>query len=205
MTDATQTAAEFKIAFGVGHEGGAQGDRLHSLEGLTPTDLQALSDETGAQVTTRRASVGVGAAGPGVEVILAYASIPGDILALVEIGKKIKQVIRKVQSHRATRTVTISDRDTMAAVAAASATGETADHLTGTRLRSVRNLSDGEPPSWLGTDDRHVWAVVFEHGTQGYVLLFFMSPSGLVLGSARVPLEHYWDGLLPTSTGHPKT
>jgi hypothetical protein len=194
VTDATQAAAEFKIVFGVGHEGGAQGDRLHALEGLTPADLQALGDETGAHVTTRRGSVGKGAAGPGVELILAYASVPGDILALIEIGKMIKQVIRKVQSHRATRTVTISDRDTMAAVAAASATGETAAYLAGTRLLSVRNLSGGEPPNWLGTDSRDVWAVVFEHETQGHVLVIFMSPSGLVLGSARVPLEYFWDG-----------
>ena len=42
--------------------------------------------------------------------------------------------------------VTISDRDTMAAIAAASVSPDTVDRLTGTRLRSVKNLSGSEPP-----------------------------------------------------------
>jgi hypothetical protein len=82
----------------------------------------------------------------------------------------------------------------MAAVASASVSGAALELLHGTRLKSVRNLFGGEPPNWLGTDTRHVWAVVFEHETQGYALIIFMSPSGLVLGHAQVPLETYWDG-----------
>ena len=81
-------SAEFKITFGVGPEGGAQDEQLNELEGLTPDDLRLLSEETGAQATTRPGSVGGGAAGPGVELILAYASIPGDLLALLENRKR---------------------------------------------------------------------------------------------------------------------
>lgn len=131
--------------------------------------------------------MGVGAAAPGIELVLAYASIPGDVLALFKIAKKIKSAIRNIQDRRA-RPATVSDPDTMAAMAAASATSEVAEKLRGTRLRAVRNLFGGEPPNRLGTDSRHIWAVVFEHETQGYALVIFMSPSGLVLGQAQVPM-----------------
>lgn len=78
MTDTQVMSAELKITFGVGPEGGAQGERLYELEGLTLDDLRALSEETGAQATTRPGpvGVGVGVAGPGVELILAMPVSP---------------------------------------------------------------------------------------------------------------------------------
>ena len=186
--------SEFKITFGAAREEVGEGSvRLDDLAGLSTDDLQELSDETGTRLSLRPGSVGVGAAGPGIELILAYASIPGDFLTLVQAGQMIRSVIKKIQSRRM-RSVTISDSDTMAAVAAASLKSDLLDQLDGTRVRSVRNLFGAEPPNWVGTDTRHVWAVTFEHETKGYAFVIFMSPSGLVLGHAQVPLKSYWDG-----------
>jgi len=185
---------EFKITFGVGHEqAGGSVRQLDSFAGLSRDDLEKLADGSGARLHTRPGSVGVGAAGPGVELVLAYASIPGDFVSLVAAGQMIRSIVKKVQDRRR-RTVTISDSNTMAAVAAASLKSELGDQLRGARLKSVRNLFGGEPPNWLGTDTRHVWAVTFEHVTDGYVFIILMSPSGLVLGHVTVPLESYWDG-----------
>jgi len=190
----TNQTTEFKVTLGVlPEEVSVEGVRLDALAGLGPDDLEEIGRDTGADVTVRPGSTGVGAAGPGIELILAYVSIPGDLLALIEIGKKIKSAIKKIRARRA-RSVTISDSDTMAAVAAASVTGELIEKLHGASLKAVRNLFGGEPPNWLGTDSRHIWAVVFEHETQGYALIIFMSPSGLVLGHVQVPVETYWDG-----------
>jgi hypothetical protein len=189
-----ELTSELKLTFGVAREELDGGHvRLDALAGLSPDDLEQLGDDTGTHISLRPGSVGVGAAGPGVELVLAYASIPGDFLALVSIGQMIKSVVKKIQNSR-TRSVTISDSNTMAAMAAASLKDDLLDQLDGTKLRSVRNLFGSEPPDWLGTDTRHVWVVTFEHETRGYAFVIFLSPSGLVLGHAQVPLESYWDG-----------
>ncbi len=186
--------SEFKVTFGAAREEVGEGRvRLDILTGLTPDDLEELSDDTGTRFSLRPGSVGVGAARLGIELIITYASIPGDILSLVAAGQMIRSVIKKIQSRRM-RSVTISDSDTMAAVAAASLKSDLLDQLDCTKVRSVRSLFGGEPPNWLGTNTRHVWAVTFEHETEGYAFVIFMSPSGLVLGHAQVPLESYWDG-----------
>ncbi len=191
---ASISTSEFRVTLGAMLEEIEHGVvRLDALVGLGPEDLRTLGNEAQADISVRQGGVGVGASGPGIELVLAFASIPGDLLALIEIGKRIKSVIKKIQG-RDKRSVTISDSGTLAAVAAASASDDLLAQLKGTRLMSVRNLSGGEPPNWNGTDTRHLWAVVFEHETQGYAWLLFMSPSGLVLSHCQVPLETYWDG-----------
>lgn len=191
MTDSLHS--DFKITFGIGHETGSSDHHLDSLVGLSPADLDNFSAGTGTSLSTRPGSVGVGAAGPGVELILTFASIPGDFVSFVAIGQMIRSVVKQIQSRRQ-RPITVSDPNTMSALAAASVKTDLHDQLKGTRLKSVRNLFGGEPPNWLGTDTRDIWAVTFEHETEGYTFIIFMSSSGLVLGQAEIPLESYWDG-----------
>jgi hypothetical protein len=57
-----------------------------------------------------------------------------------------------------------------------------------------RNLLGGEPPNWVGTDDRHVWVVMFQDTAKGLLGLVFMSPSGERLGQVTVPILTYLDG-----------
>jgi hypothetical protein len=193
----TNPPSEFKVTFGlVQEEEEVVGETVQfgAIAGFGPEDLEELSSDTGARVTVRPGSVGVGASALGIELVLAFAN-PGSVLALIQIGEKIKAAISRIQARRA-RPVTISDPSTMTAIAAASAVSEVLEKLHGTRFLAVRNLSGGDaPPNWAGTDSRHIWAVVFEHETQGWALVIFMSPSGLFLGQTEVPVEMYWDGV----------
>jgi len=141
----THPTSEFKVTFSVvPQEVSVEGVRLDALTGLGPDDLEEIGRDTAAHVTVRPGSTGVGAAGLGIELILAYVSIPGDLLALIEIGKKIKSAIKKIQARQA-RSITISDSDTMAAVAAASVPGELIGKLQGTRLRLSGIYSAASP------------------------------------------------------------
>jgi hypothetical protein len=95
MTEA-DTTSEFKVTLGVAREEiRVDGVQLDALIGLKTEDLDELSSEAEARVSLRPGSVGVGAAGPGIELILTYASIPSDVLALMEIGRKVKSVIKR--------------------------------------------------------------------------------------------------------------
>ena len=169
---------------------------LGTFTGLSPDELDELREVANTQLSLRRGSVGYGESSTGIELVITLASIPANILGLVAAGKAVKSVIGKIQSRRK-RSLTITDPNTMAAVAAASVETELLDKLAGTRLRSVRNLFGGEPP-WYGTiwgtDATHVWAVTFEQTVDGYAFIIFMSPTGLVLGHTQVPLEEYFDG-----------
>lgn len=62
------------------------------------------------------------------------------------------------------------------------------------QFSGCRNLLGGEPPTWVGTDDRHAWVVIFQDQTKGLLGLVFMSPSGERLGQVVVPVLDYWDG-----------
>lgn len=168
--------------------------RLDGVPGLQPTDLREIEAELGVSASVESGGVGVGASGPGIELVLAYASIPGDLIVLAQIGKGVLRAIRRVRARR-DRTVVVSHGPTFAALAAASLPPEAAEALEGMRYAgSCRNLSGGEPPNWVGTDDRHIWTVVLEHPTNGTMGLVFMAPSGTVLGWTVVPHVAYFNG-----------
>src|SRR3954469_5414252 len=156
---------ELVVTFGVdprADEADADMVRLDGVPGLQPPDLREIEEELGAAASVGPGGTGVGASGLGIELILAYASIPGDLIALAQIGRGVQKAIQRVRGRRE-RSVVLSHGPTFAALAAASVPTEAVDALQGMEYAGCRNLSGGEPPNWLGTDDRHIWVVVFEH------------------------------------------
>lgn len=155
-------------------------------------DLPAISDETSATATLRPGGVGVGAAGPGIELVLQYSSEAlTTMTGLVFVGEKLHALIRRLRARRGRPTV--KDSQTIAALAATEASRRY-DDLAGMQLYDSRMIVGSSPPQWAGTDSRHVWASTFTHPTDGYLLVVFVSGSGMLLGFARVPLETYYDG-----------
>jgi len=167
--------------------------RLDGVPGLQPSDLREIEGDLDVSASVEPGGVGVGASGPGIELILAYLSIPGDLFALAQIGKGLLKVIDRVRARRA-RNVVVSHGPTFAALAAASLPAEAAEALDGMEYTGCRNLGGGEPPNWVGTDDRHVWTVVFEHPTNGTMGVVFMAPSGIVLSWTVLPRVAYFNG-----------
>jgi hypothetical protein len=167
--------------------------RLDDVSGLQPPDLRDIEEDLGVTASVQPGGVGVGASGPGIELILAYASIPGDLLALVQVGGGVLKVIQRVRKRRE-RTVVVSHGPTLGALAAASIPTDAVAAMTGMEYAGCRNLNGDEPPNWLGTDDRHIWAVVFEHPTNGAMGIVFMAPSGIMLGWTVVPHVAFFNG-----------
>src|SRR3954454_12272767 len=81
--------------------------RLDGVPGLQPEDLQEIERELDVSASVEASGVGVGASGPGIELILAYASIPGDLIALAEIGRRLLKVVNRVRARRQ-RSVVVS-------------------------------------------------------------------------------------------------
>lgn len=167
--------------------------RLDGVPGLQPPDLREIEVDLDVSASVEPGGVGVGASGPGIELVIAYLSLPGDLIALAHIGKGLRKVIDRVRG-RHERPVVVSHGPTFAALAAASLPGAANEALEGMEYAGCRNLNGGEPPNWAGTDDRHVWTVVFEHPTNGTMGLVFMAPSGLVLGWTVLPRVAYFNG-----------
>lgn len=187
---------ELVVTFSVNWNGGEMDEdsvQLDRVPGLQPRDLREVERDLDANVRVGPGSVGVGAAGPGIELIIAYLSIPADVLALTQIGRGLLEVIRRVRARRERRVV-VSHGPTLAALATAQLPPQAATAMAGMRYASCRNLSGLEPPNWVGTDDRHVWMVTFEHPTDGTMGVVFMSPSATVLGWNVIPVAIYYNG-----------
>jgi hypothetical protein len=187
---------ELAITFGVDpriDETEAEMVRLDGVPGLQPADLSEIAADLSVQASVEPSGVGVGASGPGIELILACASVPADLLALAQIGAGLWKVIERVRARRH-RSVIVSHGPTLAALAASTLPKEAMAAFDGMEYAGCRNLNGGEPPDWVGTDDRHIWAVIFEHPTHGTMGVVFMAPSGLVVGWTVVPHVAYFNG-----------
>lgn len=165
------------------------GDRifLDRVVGLQAEDLQALPQVSCVRrAAVRDGAVGKGASGPGVVLVLEVVErVVQDLSGLVGLGLALREIIRLV-SHRRGNPPALLNEAALAALAAASA----AEELDGTYyLRTIPLSVDGT----AGTDERDVWASCFEAPEEGAVHVVFLSPTGLVLGHVRVPVELYFD------------
>ena len=156
--------------------------------GLSGRDLDELRNElaTGQQLRVESGSVGKGASGPGVAVILDVAEhVINDAAGLLAIGEALRRIIRRTSERRG-RSPSILDADALGAVATTYVT----DHLddVGQPWVVPLNVSPG-----VGTDERDVWAAAFDDLSGGQLHVVFLSPSGLGLGYVRVPIEAFID------------
>jgi hypothetical protein len=179
----------FSTTWGVS-EGETDGDvvLLEHVTGLTPEDVTALRDELGIDdLSVADGSVGKGASGPGAALVLEVIERAiNDLGGLIGVGIALQQLIRRVSAKRG-RAPATADPNALGALAAAYAQAELGE------ARYVHtvpvNVSEG-----VGTDERDVWTACFDAPAQGLVHVVFMSPSTLVLGHVRVPVEAYFEG-----------
>lgn len=172
---------------------GQDEQELAAALGLGPDDLKELTASTAGDVSLRPGGVGRGAEGPGIAIILSLTdNLVSTVAGLLVLGEALRRVIRKVTAKSEARRPTITEPRTFGAVAAAGAR-ELSDELIG--LEFLGSYPLGEPYSrGVGADDREIWYAAFQHPSEGYVLLIFMSPSGVVLGNAKIPYEAYYTG-----------
>ena len=108
-----------------------------------------------------------------------------DTASLIEVGAALWLIRSWVQRQRGGAEPTVSEPNTLAALAAAGVDEATQRLIVGCQYEKTVPLTVSLE-HWAGTDERDVWAVCFSHA-EGYVALIFVSPSGFVLGTATVP------------------
>lgn len=156
---------------------------LDRAEGLQPQDLQDLRVDAPGEFSADEGTFGKGASGAGVALVLELAEhVINDAASLIAIGAVLRAAIKRV-SHRREQQPAVVDPVALAALAA----DEFRESLEGAYYYKTvpLNLYEG-----VGTDERDVYACVFEQA-DGVVHVIFMSPTGLCLGSVRVPAEMY--------------
>lgn len=159
------------------------------VAGFRAEDLPAVQELLPeAVLSTESGEVGRGAAGPGATLVIEVIErIGSDGGWLLEWGKALLPVIRRLRKAHG-RTVNLDDPATVAAVAAAQVP-TFHDRLTGSSFISSARLGGGG--SETGTDSRDVWISTFATD-DGWWLMLFSSPTGLILGEVAVPAE--WSG-----------
>ena len=155
-------------------------------------DLQSAS--AGSFATLGQGSHGKGASGAALLTAWEVAEhLLNDTASLIALGYALRDFIRRVTERRG-KPPGLINAEALTALAAAAA----ADELDGAyHVKTVPlNVDEG-----VGTDERDVWAVVFDDPDRGRIFLVLMSPSGLGLGALPVPVEWYFDeGELRTRT-----
>ncbi len=162
-------------------------DDIDQVPGFTAVDLEELRalgpDAVEVELSTEPGSVGKGAAGYGITLLIGTLAAAGAINTLVQFGEYALRIIAWIRDKTDAGPV-IADPDTLGAVAAASADESTRARLTGCRFRGTVPITAS---LGAGTDERDIWAACFDGEWFGVVI--FMSPSGTVLGTVVVPAE----------------
>lgn len=182
---------ELRITFGVcvEEDGGDLLD-VEQLDGLSADDLAELTETLRSNgvygaVRAEAGSVGKGAAGPGVQLVVTLMEhVVTDAASVLAIGSGLWALIRRVRARR-DRAIAVQQPEAIQALAIAAASDRPAA-LAGGHVRPAVCLTGGGPG--VGTDSRDVWATptVLPGGD---VWIVFSSPSGLVLGQVTVPAE----------------
>ncbi len=183
---------ELRLTFGVANDeyDGAAVD-VERIAGFTSADVDALQDELlrqglGGAVHIEPGSIGKGAAGPGVQLVVEIGErVLNDGASVLAWGGALWALVRKVGRSRKLRRLTVQQPEAIGALALAAAP-RTPGGLQGSHIGHSVCLTGGGPA--MGTDSRDLWAtpVTLEFGD---IWVLFSSPSGLVLGDVTVPLE----------------
>ncbi len=183
-------SGKFRITVAL-HDDEYDGNRvdISQVPGLREQDLHEVQELLPRTVlSTEPGEVGRGASGPGATLVIdVIERTVNDTASLLAWGAALLAVIRRLRRRHA-RTVNLDDPGTVAAVAAAQVL-TLHDRLRGSRFISSTCLGGGDPR--MGTDARDVWVSTFATD-DGWWLMLFSSPTGLVLGEVAVPAE--WSG-----------
>lgn len=153
--------------------------------GLSPLDLQDLHSlaPEGTRLGVQPGSVGKGAAGYGTTLLIDLAiGVTGGLI--VEAGKVAWKMIKEISSRRGGESPEISDPFSLGVVAAGAVSPAIQETLVGCRYRATVGITGSVG---AGTDARDIWAACFDG--DGYAVVIFVSPSGLCLGTVKVPAE----------------
>lgn len=175
---------EVRVTFGSGQD-----------EALGPTELEEIQRLVPAtSVRTEPGGLGVGAAATGITVVLELAErAMNDFGSFVGLGTALAALI-KWRRSKSKQNIMIADEVALGSLGAASVPTSWRPELDGAEFRGCRPLLGRAPlgPNWVGTDSRDIWEAIFER--PGELTCLYLSPTGMILGCARVPFETYFDG-----------
>jgi hypothetical protein len=165
-------------------------ENLETVRTELANELRELANRPGVtSVRVKQGEVGVGYSAPGFEFIVEITRMVfDDIERLVVLGGWVLWIADRAKKRRNRMTV-ISDGPTLGTVRAALMARD--HNLAGYRFVACRPLT-GWPEYPDETDERFVWAALFEHDSDHNVLVVFMSPAGVLLGHVVVPLHSYF-------------
>jgi hypothetical protein len=192
--------AEYEIRWGTPEFEGESPDEsidLLASFGLSESDVDELQSSLQKEVRgavhlrARVSSVGKGASGPGVALVLEVLGAVDGLATLWSTGRLLVKFITRVRGKFG-HGPTIEDPDTLGAIAAVVVVGDEAPSPALLQdLRYVTTVPLTVGPR-VGTDARDIWASVFALPDEiGGANVVFMSPTGLSLGSVRVPSEMF--------------
>lgn len=179
---------EYRLTFGlVAGEYGGGAVELEKIDGIDGDSLGHIALLVpGAEVSVEPSSVGKGAAGPGFDLVIkTVEEALWDGAALITVGAALRSIVRAVRRNRAERRLVVKDRFTAGSIAADSYDNKVA--LAGSRYVATVMLTRGS--LGIGIDERDIWASTFEM-LDRCILVIFSSPSGLTLGSVRIPAAY---------------
>ena len=166
--------------------------------GLRPADLLEFDTvvPANAGLEVRSASMGKGAEFAALALVVTIERFATDTASLIAIGSALAALIRRLRRRRSSPPLT-EDPLTMTALGAASV----ADALAGAEYSYTIPITASPG---VGTDERDVWAAVFQTDDPGELLVMFLSPSGKCLGLVTVQEEFYFDGREWTTRARPE-
>lgn len=193
--DGAERVPALRVRFGIFGEvesvedDGADLDAVRRVLAEEIADLESREDVD--RVRVEESDVGVGASGYAFEVIIEGARLVFDDTArLIAFGGWVLWLRDRVRKRRG-GSPTVSDADTLGAVAAASIHDRT--DLTGRTFVGTQRLNGyGTGPD--ETDERHVWASAFQDYDRGDLLVIFLSSDLVVLGQVLVPIRLWFGG-----------
>jgi hypothetical protein len=161
---------------------------LDQVEGIEE-EFEALQGAApGSQVEVQGGGFGKGASATGIALVILVAErVLSDLSALIDIGTALRSAIARIGQRRGDSRPALINVEGLAAIAASYA----GQALAGAYYAKTipLNVSEG-----VGTDGRDVWLTCFDDPEHGQLHAIFLSPSGLLLGYIRVPVELHYDG-----------
>jgi hypothetical protein len=178
---------EFRLTFGVrGNEYDGDDYSLDPESGLTPETVPSLAEGLTADLlSVGPGSVGKGASGPGIELVLTVAErAMNDGASVAAYGAILWQLVKRVRA-RQERELAVQDPATIGALALG-INERSQEQLRGAHVMPSVCFTGGGPG--MGTDIRDVWATPVVLPDE-QVLVIFSSPSGMILGETTVRPE----------------
>lgn len=183
--------ARVVITWGAGPDE-MEGDELivARATGFAPEDLEDITAPPGVGISVEEASVGKGASGTGIGLVLEIAEhVINDAASLIALGYFARSLISKIANRRGNQPANASP--TALAALAAAETSSLVDAPHGWyHARTVPLTTDGSS----GTDMRDVWASAFVDDSRGVIHVVFSSSTTRQLGVAVVGREWFFDG-----------